>query len=123
MADENNEYLAVVKVFLQIKDNYSDDFLNYLIDTVKQQVLNYCNIDEIPSALFYVICRIVVDIYREEMAKNGGNSEDMGVVSSISEGGRTVSFGNISVSDLKISVDEKVSKVTELNRFKRLYKV
>ena len=122
MADENNEYLAVVKVFLQIKDNYSDDFLNYLIDTVKQQVLNYCNIDEIPSALFYVICRMVVDIYREEQAKSGGSDEN-GVVSSISEGGRTVSFGNVSVSDLKISIDEKVSKVTELNRFKRLYKV
>lgn len=122
MADENNEYLAVVKVFLQIKDNYSDDFLNYLIETVKQQILNYCNIDEVPSALFYTVCRMVVDIYREEQAKSGGPDEN-GVVSSISEGGRTVSFGNVSVSDLKISIDEKVSKVTELNRFKRLYRV
>lgn len=120
----NDEYLAVIKVFLGINDDYSDNFLNFLIETVKQQIFNYCNIiDEIPSALFYVLCRMVVDLYREEKAKNGSNSEDVGTVSSISEGGRTVSFGNISLSDLKISIDEKISKVTELNRFKRLYRV
>ena len=41
-------------------------------------------------------------------------------VSSISEGDRTVNF---SVNGLMTQADEKISKLTELKKFRKLYKV
>ena len=94
--------------------------LTLTIDMTIQSVLNYCNISELPSELNYVVCLITAETYKELNSKfESGNV--VGNISSISEGGRTVSFTN--GSEFKIAVEDKISRMTELNRYRKLYRL
>lgn len=124
MADGNDEnefdYLKTVKVLLGISDGSQDEILQVYIAQGEQGILNYCNIKELPSALHYTLCQIVVDLYRENTALNK-NGAVVGNVSSISEDGRTVSFS--SVESLKVQINDKITRLTELNRYRKLYRI
>ena len=124
MADGNNEnefdYLKTVKVLLGISDDSADEILQIYITQAEQGILNYCNIKELPSALHYTLCQIVVDLYRENTALNKSGAV-VGNVSSISEDGRTVSFSG--VESLKVQMNNKITRLTELNRYRKLYRV
>ncbi len=124
MADGNDEnefnYLKTVKVLLGISDGSQDEILQVYIAQGEQGILNYCNIKELPSALHYTLCQIVVDLYRENTALNK-NGAVVGNVSSISEDGRTVSFSG--VESLKVQINDKITRLTELNRYRKLYRI
>jgi len=123
MADDNEtefDYLATVKLLLGINDNDTDEVLRLYLSIVKQQILNYCNISELPSALDYTLCEMVADIYRDSLKKNGEHGI-VGNVASVSEDGRSVSFTN--GTEMMTAVNDKISKTTELNRFKKLYRI
>lgn len=124
MADGNDEnefnYLKTVKVLLGISDGSQDEILQVYIAQGEQGILNYCNIKELPSALHYTLCQIVVDLYRENTALNK-NGAVVGNVSSISEDGRTVSFSG--VESLKMQINDKITRLTELNRYRKLYRI
>ena len=124
MADGNDEnefdYLKTVKVLLGISDDSAVEILHIYIAQAEQGILNYCNIKQLPSALHYTLCQIVVDLYRENTALNK-SGEVVGNVSSISEDGRTVSFSG--VESLKVQMNDKITRLTELNRYRKLYKV
>ena len=124
MADGNDEnefdYLKTVKVLLGISDDSADEILQIYITQAEQGILNYCNIKELPSALHYTLCQIVVDLYRENTALNKSGAV-VGNVSSISEDGRTVSFSG--VESLKVQMNDKITRLTELNRYRKLYRV
>lgn len=124
MADGNDEnefdYLKTVKVLLGISDDSADEILQIYIAQGEQGILNYCNIKQLPSALHYTLCQIVVDLYRENTALNKSGAV-VGNVSSISEDGRTVSFSG--VESLKVQMNDKITRLTELNRYRKLYRV
>lgn len=124
MADGNDEnefdYLKTVKVLLGISDDSQDEILQIYIAQGEQGILTYCNIKELPSALHYVLCQIVVDLYRENTALNNKGAV-VGNVSSISEDGRTVSFSG--VESLKVQINDKITRLTELNRYRKLYRI
>ena len=124
MADGNDEnefdYLKTVKVLLGISDDSADEILQIYITQAEQGILNYCNIKELPSALHYTLCQIVVDLYRENTALNKSGAV-VGNVSSISEDGRTVSFSG--VESLKVQMNDKITRLTELNRYRKLYRI
>ena len=124
MADGNDEnefdYLKTVKVLLGISDDSADEILQIYITQAEQGILNYCNIKQLPSALHYTLCQIVVDLYRENTALNKSGAV-VGNVSSISEDGRTVSFSG--VESLKVQMNDKITRLTELNRYKKLYRI
>lgn len=113
-------FLENLKSLLNIKDDKLDTILQLNIDMTIQSVLNYCNISELPSELNYVVCLITAETYKELNSKfESGNV--VGNISSISEGGRTVSFTN--GSEFKIAVEDKISRMTELNRYRKLYRL
>ena len=121
MADGDEfDFLAVTKTILGISNDSSFDIIlqTYISMTI-QTVLNYCNISELPSALNYVVCLMTAETYREVVSKNNVG-EVVGAVNSISEGGRSVSFGG--TSDFKVAIEDKVSHKTELNRYKKLFR-
>lgn len=123
MADGNEnefDYLATIKVLLGITDDSQNEILQIYIAQAEQGVLNYCNIKELPSALHYTLCQIVVDLYRENTALNK-NGAVVGNVSSISEDGRTVSFSG--VESLKVQINDKITRLTELNRYRKVYRI
>lgn len=123
MADGNEnefDYLKVVKVLLGINDDSINEILQIYIAQGEQEILNYCNIKELPSALHYTLCQMVADLYRENTALNKSGTV-VGNVSSISEDGRSVSFSG--VESLKTQLTDRVSRLTELNRYRKLYRI
>lgn len=123
MTDGNEnefDYLKVVKVLLGINDDSINEILQIYIAQGEQEILNYCNIKELPSALHYTLCQMVADLYRENTALNKSGTV-VGNVSSISEDGRSVSFSG--VESLKTQLTDRVSRLTELNRYRKLYRI
>ena len=117
--------LARVRILLKIEkdDDTQDELLMVYIESTIQQVLNYCNLVELPWQLYDTIARMVTLAYKE--AVGGMVIEGTGAVSSITEDGRTVSF-DVS-SQLLGAAGARVadifpSFITELSKFKRLYK-
>ena len=125
MADDNEiedefDFISTIKSMIGISDESLDAILRIYVATVTQSILNYCNIDELPSALNYTLCQMVADTYNEMKSRSGTGSV-VGNVSGISEDGRSVSFTN--GSEFKVAIDDRISKTRELNRFKKLYRI
>ena len=112
------DYLSTTKVLLGITSSEKDGILQVYISKTIQSVLNYCNISVLPSALNYLVCDLTSDSYRDSIALNG-SGDVVGNISSISEAGRTLSFS----SAIQTSLDDKISKTKELNKYKKLYRV
>ena len=123
MADGNEtefDYLSNVKLLLGISDGKTDEILQLYIAITTNEILNYCNISELPSALNYTLCQMVADSYRDNLKNNATNSI-VGNVSSISEDGRSVSFTN--GSEIKTDIDDRITRTQELKRYRKLYRV
>lgn len=118
--EDEFDFISTIKSMIGISDESLDAILRIYVATVTQSILNYCNIDELPSALNYTLCQMVADTYNE-MKSRSGTSSVVGNVSSISEDGRSVSFTN--GSEFKVAIDDRISKTRELNRFKKLYRI
>ena len=114
------DYLSTVKVLLGIGGEELDAVLPVYISMVKQSILNYCNIWELPEELNYTLCQMTADTYRDVTAGQS-NGEIKGNVLSVSEDGRSVSFGN--GAEFKTALADRITRTTELNRFKRLYRI
>lgn len=123
MADDNEtefDFLSNIKLLLGISDDKTDGILQLYISITKNEILNYCNISELPSALNYTLCEMVVNAYRDNQ-KNNATSSVVGNVASISEDGRSVSFTN--GSEIKTAIQDRITKTTELNRYRKLFRV
>lgn len=124
MADGNTtedefDYLSAVKILLGISDESADIILRVYLSMTRNSILNYCNIKELPSALDFTLCQMTADVYRENTSKNKAGSV-AGSVSSISEDGRTVSFS--SATEIQTSIEDRVTRTRELNRYRKLYR-
>lgn len=125
MADGSEEntgfnHLTTVKALLGISGSDKDALLSVCLDMTRREILNYCNLSELPSGLDYTLCRMCADAYRDTTASNT-SGEVAGNVSSISEDGRSVSF--TSGAELKTAIEDRVTRTTELNRYKKLYRL
>ena len=122
MADESFDYVGTIKVLLGIdpSDTTLDETLRLYLDITTQSVLNYCNIFELPSALNYTLCQLTADVYKDTTNSNKVGSV-VGNVSKIEEDGRSVSFGDGSA--VRIATMNRIGRLRELNRFKKLYRV
>ena len=119
---EGNEFnfLSTIKTLLNIRDNNMDSILLIHIDIAKNSILNYCNINELPSALNYTLCQIVVDAYLQNRNKTD-NGKVVGNVSSISEDGRSISFTN--GTEFQSTVNDIIGGMNELKRYRKLYRI
>jgi hypothetical protein len=114
------DFLSNTKLLLGISNDTDDKILQFLISTVTQEILNFCNISKLPSALNFTLCEMVADVYRDNQKSNSNNSV-VGNISTISEDGRSVSFTN--GVELRTSIEDRIARTTELKRFKKLYRV
>lgn len=113
------DYLNVTRILIGDKD-VSDETLNVYLDLTRRSILNYCNISELPFELDYTLCQMCADVFRELMIKNNKGSV-VGNISSMSEDGRSLSFG--SGTEFLAGVEDRIAKTSELNRFKKLYRL
>lgn len=120
MDDNEFDFLSTVKKLLNIKNEDMDDILLVHIDIARNSILNYCNINSLPSALNYTLCQIVVDAYLQNRNKTD-SGKVVGNVSSISEDGRSVSFTN--GAEFQSTVNDIIGGLNELKRYRKLYRV
>lgn len=118
--DTEFDYLSTVKALLGITGAEKDAVLSVYVDMTRREILNYCNRSDFPAELDYTLCRMTADAYRDLTASNT-SGEVAGNVSSISEDGRSVSF--TSGTEFKTAIEDRVTRTTELNRFKKLYRL
>ena len=81
--------VSTFRSLLGITTTDKDEVLQFVLDDVEETVLNYCNLDTIPKGLVKTAYRMAMDLYR---AEGFGQEAIESGVSSISEGGATVSF-------------------------------
>lgn len=121
--------LSKLKLFLGLSSDKDDEYLTLLLDISKQEILNYCNLWELPKELELVWVIMAADLYNELQDKkhvSDSQEEGVGAVASIKEGDRTVSFetsnASKTVSQIQRAAGEYVSKLTQLNRFRLPYR-
>lgn len=122
MADDNEtefDFLSNIKLLLGITDGNSDEILQLYISIMEREILNYCNIRELPPALNYTLCQMVADLYNDNRKNTSGKI--VGNVSSVSEDGRTVSF--TSGTELKTAIEDRITRTDELKRYRKLFRV
>lgn len=74
-------------------DHSCDAALEFVMDDVKETIINYCGIKELPSGLINTAYRMAIDLYRHE---NPGEADAPVNVSSIKEGDTSTSFSGSS---------------------------
>ena len=114
---EKSEMIEKIKILLDEQNiKVSDAALDLYVDKTIQYILNYCNLYELPDEL----CYTVIDMIVNACFKAQSNSSTDGV-SSISEGGRSVTF--LTSSNL-LAVNQDFDNNTRsiLNKFKVVYK-
>lgn len=87
--------LEKVKKLLGIPDSDAsrDSILEFIMDDVRETILNYCNIEELPAGLTNTAYRMAIDLYRYEKP---GETDSPLRVSSITEGDTSTSFTKVS---------------------------
>lgn len=100
---------------LDPKDISNNGTLNFIIFDIKEIILNYCNVEELPKGLVNTAYRMAIDAYRNENIGQEENS--LGSISSISEGDTTVNYRS-SAAEFKDSLikDYKV----QLNQYRKI---
>lgn len=81
--------VSTFRSLLGITTTDKDDVLQFVLDDAEETVLNYCNLSTLPKGLVKTAYRMAIDLYR---AEGFGQEAIESGVSSISEGGATVSF-------------------------------
>lgn len=101
-------------------DEVSDALLDLYMKMVEQRILNYTNQRVMPDGLIY---DVFIPMVMELVGKFSKGSADMpiGEISSISEGGSTVSFKSSDTAQVKSFIDSRVLFYTDqLNKYRRL---
>lgn len=109
--------VSTFRSLLGITTTDKDDVLQFVLDDVEETVLNYCNLDTLPKGLVKTAYRMAMDLYR---AEGFGQEAIESGVSSISEGGATVSFksGNYDTSFTSSLLKNYERQLMEYRRLK-----
>lgn len=97
-----------------LEDASQDVSLQFVLDSVEEAVLNYCNLDRLPDGLANTCYRMAVDLYRYEKPSESGAPLR---VSAITEGDTSTSFALLSDA-LKGTVLKDYTR--QLNRYRRI---
>lgn len=109
-----------VKILVKSKLDFNkieipDDIIDLVIEEANENIKRYCNIDEVPKELKFVLVSMSFDILTNQYFKN-----DDEVVESIQQGDTKISFKN--PSEPLNSKNILNQYIKDLNKFRRLKK-
>lgn len=107
---DRDEIITKIKLFLG--SNANEDYISIAFDTAKEEILNYCNIKEIPAGLVNTLINMAADIYRTSNYGSG-----ISEVNSITEGDVTVTLGGADTSGQTARISQYKE---QLNRYRKL---
>lgn len=100
-----------LKEMLRVEDK--DVQLEFALESAKNIVMDYCNIEEIPANLETTVVRMAMDIYRNEQP---GEVEKPQTVISVSIGDTSTSFGDTASEDFTQSILKSYEKQLKRHR-------
>ena len=111
--------LEKIKMLLGISaENTSEDAaLCFILDDVRETILNYCNIEELPKELENIVLSMCVDKHRAESL---GSEAAQGSVKSLSEGDVSVSYGSAYSVSENPAMEFLKGYRDQLDRFRKL---
>ena len=108
-----SDMFTTLKEMLGVEDK--DAQIEFALESAKNIVTDYCNIEEIPPSLETTVVRMAMDIYRNEQP---GETEKPQAVKSVSIGDTSTSFGDVASGDYTQSIVRNYEK--QLKRHRRL---
>ena len=113
---------------IALSDTTKDFSLQFIMDTVVESILNYCNIEELPEGLVNTAYRMCIERYTKEVSSTGtitAPSGDDTYVSSITEGDTSISFAKnqttqSSNNSSTSNSDEIINYKSILNRYRKV---
>ncbi len=116
------EIINTVKTLLSINDDAQDTLISIYADMAYQSICNYCNISELPEQLLYVAANMVIQLIKDNTSAPIDTGADL-PVSSISEGGRTVTFATgAAAAAAQSKADALVGTIAQLKQYRQLYR-
>lgn len=91
-----------------------DIFVEFALETAKENILNYCHIEKIPEGLATTVIQMAADIYRDSQY---GSEEMPAQATSVKVGDTSTSFGNAS-AEYSQDLFKKYRAV--LNRYRKV---
>lgn len=117
--------LQKVKVLLGIKGQEQDDILEFVIQTIEDQVLRYINQETLPEGLERILVVMCVSYYKS--ASLGDSTAAVGPVASVRRGDVQTSFatgsgasGSANTFNLGADNDDFFGWKTVLNEYRKL---
>lgn len=108
------DYLQVAKLRLGLTDTSYDDLLNSYISQFKQEIVDYCNLDDgddttddFPEGLDYTLVDMVVDVFKADTGKGSSATE-------VSRGDTTIKYNSLNIAEVLRNYTVK------LNRYRKL---
>ncbi len=113
--------MVLEKVNAVLKITREDPTVNFTVDLVTDEVLNYCNLKTIPQKLENVIAMMCIDTLKQS-GISSSSGEDAGNVKSIKEGDTTIQY--VSSTEMVLERVKNPSFMfnytAQLNRFRKL---
>ncbi|MCY9764784.1 phage head-tail connector protein [Paenibacillus alvei] len=106
-----------LKLALGITGSDKDELLRFVLDTVVDEILNYCNLEELPTRLENIAVRMATDLWRSE---GYGSESKPQAVKSISRGDVSTSFTDTSTGEVKGIKAIMDDYTAQLNAFRKL---
>ncbi len=109
------ERLRKAKILLGIKDNSKNELLSFIFESVEQKILNYCNREDFPKELEFILIEIVCDQYKQ-------SDTDGGKVASVKRGDTQITYQQSNFNALTGSggADFIKNYKTQLNRYRKV---
>lgn len=110
------EIVESIKIELGIKKiQCSDEIINLNIEKTKAHIKRYCNIEDIPTELDYLIIEMVVKLIENKYEANAGNKE----IKRKSMGDTSISYNTVSRKEY--TYEEIINQFSsELNNYRCL---
>lgn len=83
--------LEKLKKLKGVSDTQSDDVFLFALETVVNEIFNYCHIEELPQRLYNTVIMMAIDAVNEVQTSLGGTNGVEGEVKSLTEGDFAIS--------------------------------
>lgn len=111
-----NTFKALIGTIPQ-EETKKDPVLRFILDSVEELIINYCNRDELPDGLVRTAYRMAMDLYRYDCP--GGDDIPV-VVSSVTTGDTSTSFGSAADALETLAGGVLRNYKGQLNRYRKL---
>lgn len=113
------DVLDIVKAKVPPDELPNEKLLDVYMSEVRHAILTYCNRNDIPSALNFILANMVVDLIHQESRK--AEPDEQSTVKSIKEGDTSIEYGSVSKTTSEISTENVLYDYkSQLNRFRKL---